>query len=151
MLRRSFLLVTNTQWTNGVYSVGVFFYVFFEKQKYPNTYIQKFTKSPHLERLVTFPIIFLAQKKKCLILPRHFGRNRFGQRKRILRFVPHQWTCTFTNVKRGWREKWLLSLLWLYFSMHSYTVEQSPIHYFFFTGVQAQLVEIRISLGGSAL
>jgi len=40
---------------------------FFEKQKHPNTYIQKFAKSSHLERLVTFPTFFSCPKEKMPI------------------------------------------------------------------------------------
>ena len=52
---------------------------------------------------VNFQIFFSPKRIFIYFCACQSERKRVGQRKRILRFVPHQWTCTLTNEKRIWR------------------------------------------------
>ena len=96
-----------------------------------------------------FLLFFLHYSFFPYFCPCQVERNRFGQRKRILRFVPRRWTCTIHKKQEYWVESCFRCYVCIL--IYSHTAEQYHIHYFAFMGVQAQPSEIRISLGGSAL
>ena len=99
------------------------------------------------ERFVSFSSI---QKKLFLFLPRHSGKNGRGQRKRILRFVPN--VVNLHNSRK--REVKRRGCFRCYVASNQTQHKQrsnSLILIFLLMGVQTQLLEIRISLGGSAL